>query len=443
MSEMSAKARKKFVKRIAALFALQGSSNAGERENAHRKLIELLHKHGKTWNDLPALLHEAELLEAEQAGGTNPSPDPRDAQPVAPGTSVQALDLVRYLLEQYVELQAHEYIAVSLWVLHTHVYSGFMHTPRLTVTSPVRDCGKSLLIDVIEQLVSRPRKSDGITAAVLYHVIDKELPTLLIDEGDNVGFQFNHDRRLVINSGHKKGGKVPRLIGGKPHYFSTFAPAAIAKIGILPLPIMSRSVVIHMTRAARPLRRFDDTDLQDLNIAYSVVRAWAREVQLDTNPELPTELRRTRPSDNWRPLIAIADSFGPAWGTLAREAAIAFSRGYHDEDIGVVLLADIRDQFAAARVDRFVSATLVAALNEMDGAPWADWRGRGLTQSELAKLLAPFHIRPRVIWPLQRGPKTRSARGYLKSQFASAWESYCNEGVTPSQSRKNIHLVGR
>jgi len=40
------------------LHAMVGSSNAGERENAWKKVVAWLRKHGKTWNDLPELLHD-------------------------------------------------------------------------------------------------------------------------------------------------------------------------------------------------------------------------------------------------------------------------------------------------------------------------------------------------------------------------------------------------
>ncbi|MGB9392996.1 MAG: DUF3631 domain-containing protein, partial [Xanthobacteraceae bacterium] len=60
---------------------------------------------------------------------------------------------------------------------------------------------------------------------------------------------------------------------------------------------------------------------------------------LNSNPEIPPELRN-RQADNWRALLSIADSFDPGWGAAAREAAVIFARGYHDEDIGVALLKE-------------------------------------------------------------------------------------------------------
>ena len=56
-------------------------------------------------------------------------------------------------------------------------------------------------------------------------------------------------------------------------------------------------------------------------------------------------------SDNWRPLIAIADACGPEVGELAREIAIKMCQGL-DEDLEVLLLRDIRGVFDLEREDR-------------------------------------------------------------------------------------------
>ena len=46
---------------------------------------------------------------------------------------------------------------------------------------------------------------------------------------------------------------------------------------------------------------------------YRLVLEWERsKPALELSPALPKELHN-RVADNWRPLIAIADSFGPSW----------------------------------------------------------------------------------------------------------------------------------
>lgn len=113
------------------------------------------------------------------------------------------------------------------------------------------------------------------------------------------------------------------------------------------------------------------------------------------------------------------------------------------EDPGIILLSDIRTVFDTLGVDRLASAALIEALLQLDDSLWHDWRGprddrpaRKLNQSELARLLRPFDIRPRSFWPAQRLPGAKSSRGYRHSQFEAAWAAYCPSAATPPQSRK-------
>jgi hypothetical protein len=132
----------------------------------------------------------------------------------------------------------------------------------------------------------------------------------------------------------------------------------------LTLPLMSRSIRIHMVRhdGMRPLRRFDETATDDLDAVYRHIFLWAKSATFNLDPEMPAEVRG-RQADNWRPLIAIADACSADWGALARDAAAAFGRGYHDEDILVLLLRDILEVFDARGVDRLASRVLAEALN--------------------------------------------------------------------------------
>jgi Protein of unknown function (DUF3631) len=259
-----------------------------------------------------------------------------------------------------------------------------------------------------------------------------------VDEADGLDLLRSHALRSVFNSGHKRGGGVSRFVSGWSQRFPTFAPMAIAAIGMLPLPLLHRSIAINMQRSSAQLRRLDEADPAFFRVRQAV-RDWAAEVQVASEPEMPPSLRN-RAADNWRPLLSIADSFG--YGESARAAAIALSADRLDEDAGVRLLADIRTIFQVCEIDRIASAVLVEQLIQLDDGQWGEFRGpddnrapRKLTQPQLAQLLRPFGINSRTIWPLRRGLGDKSSRGYLRSQFEAAWRAYCPQADTPASSK--------
>jgi hypothetical protein len=51
---------------------------------------------------------------------------------------------------------------------------------------------------------------------------------MLIDEADNLYIATKGALRSILNSGHRRGGSVSRVIGGERRRFSTFAPLALA-----------------------------------------------------------------------------------------------------------------------------------------------------------------------------------------------------------------------
>ncbi len=177
-------------------------------------------------------------------------------------------------------------------------------------------------------------------------------------------------------------------------------------------------------------------------------RTWcfAPTARLARDPEMPSSLRN-RAADNCRPLLAIADALGH--GEAARTALVELHSNRPDEDPGVSLLADIRKVFLARGVDRIGSKDLVEAMLELEDAVWAEWRGvnddrppHKLIRSELARLLQPFGIRSKTIWPIARRPGDRSCRGYTRDQFEAAWAAYCPTVATADTATQPSKIIG-
>jgi hypothetical protein len=419
-------------RKIRKLHALIGSPNTKEAEVARSKLNALLAEYALSWNDIPEILAASAGSDATRSAPPDPSDQPE----------VNVLDLVLFLIEKHIAVTPAERMAIALWILHTWVFDRFTITPRLALLSPVRGCGKTTLLALIELLVADPHRTDDISAAAVYHHLGHNpRACLLFDEADGADLLHNRTLRSVCNSGHRKGGGVSRYVGGWSQRFPTFAPLALAAIGVLPLPLMHRSVLVNMQRRA------PDAAGERLNehapewaAAREQIQKWAATCALEDDPEMPPSLHN-RAADNWRVLLSIADSL--SHGEAARSAACELSANRPDEDPGVVLLNDILTVFVTKHVDRIASAELVNELIAVNDF-WTDWRderpGRKLTQGDLGRLLRPFHIRPKSIWPVDRTPSSRSRKGYTRDQFEAAWRSYCSGG-TPAQPKETIRLV--
>jgi hypothetical protein len=212
------------------------------------------------------------------------------------------------------------------------------------------------------------------------------------------------------------------------------------------MPQMRRAIVIDMQRTARTdLRRFDMNVAavrQRVDVVYAYIQSWVRsKPEINPDPELPKELRN-RVADNWRPLIAIADTFGDVWAAKARAAALSFAGAQGEEDAALVLLFDIREIFNRTGADRMAGAAIVTELLNLDDGHWSEYRGetgdqtpRRFTQNEMTRLLRRFHIRSRSIWPIgEERRRGTSRKGFYRHQFEPAWQRYCSTAGTPAQA---------
>jgi len=336
--------------------------------------------------------------------------------------------------------------ALALWVLFAHSLDAWQASPRLLITSPAPECGKTTLLEILRHLTPEAVETSGITPAAVFRIIDQCRPTLIIDEADT--FFDKTDLKGILNSGHTR--TTARIIRydikrDQARAFSTWAAIVIAKIGVVWPALASRSIEIRMRRR-RPDEQVEPfKPARDAGVLERLNRMASRWVLdhlsalRESDPELPGGLDNRR-RDNWVPLIAIADLAGGEWHDLAQRAALALAGSNEGQSMGVQLLGDIREVFAEMGCDRATSQRLVDLLRRREDRPWADHAGSGLTVRRLASLLSPFEIHPRVF---RNGRST--PRGYCQEQFRDAFARYLPsppEGsATPQQARNSRHFV--
>jgi len=353
----------------------------------------------------------------------------------------ELLDQIIFCLRQYIILPNGSAETIALWVLHTHVFDCFTISPRLAITSPEKGCGKTTLLDVINELVARPLSTSNATTSAVFRIIEMKQPTLLIDEADTF-LKENDELRGILNTGHRRGGQVTRTVGDdfEPRQFTTWAPAAIAMIGRLPDTLDDRAITVRLKRRkpTERVRVFRGDRVDELRVLARKAARWAldnRKALTSADPEAGKLINRA--ADNWRPLFAIADIAGGKWPRLARSTAKSAEASKEDQSIKTILLSDIRDVITERRQsDRISSNELAAALGAIEGCPWAEWRnGKPMTANGLARMLGPFGILPGT-----KRAGSDTFKGYLYSDFTDAFASYLpDQTVTTSQSNNDGH----
>ena len=321
--------------------------------------------------------------------------------------------------------------ATALWIAFTWYIEHVQVAPIAFITAPEMQCGKTQLLDVIGKLARRPLVTGNISPAAVFRVIETHYPTLVIDEADTF-FRENEELRGVINSGHtRQSAFVIRTVGDEHEAkrFSTWGAKAISGIRRLPETIMDRSIVMELRRrlpseTVERLRYaepglFDKLASKLARFADDTITAIA-----NARPVLPESLS-DRAQDNWEPLLAIADYVGANWPEDARKAAKALSgkdSQQQNHSKGLMLLSDIRNMFVNG-VDRLSSSAICSNLKELEDRPWAEFnRNQPITQSQLAKELDPYKIKPH---DMRTGGK--NLKGYEIDQFKDTFACYLPE----------------
>jgi Protein of unknown function (DUF3631) len=362
----------------------------------------------------------------------------------AVASGAELLDAIVAIIKEYVIFDnEHAPRVVALWIVFTYLVHVFQFSPRLCITSPTKGCGKTTLLDIIFYMVLRPLLTSNVSAAALFRVIEKYMPCAMIDEGDTF-INLQEELRGVLNSGHRRGGGVLRVVGDdlEPRLFATFCACVIALIGLPPPTVTDRSVVIELKRK-RPgekVRSFRTDRVEPFKTLGRKAARWAQDHAIEigaTEAELPPEIFN-RAADNWRVLKQIALVAGGSWPDYVDAAARAATADFSDEELLVQLLADIQAiEFAYEVHDHengkeivrtyereISSAVLVQKLIELQGRPWAELpdTGKALTANKLARMVKPLGIAPDFL-----GPEDARARGYRREHFEEAFDRYLSE----------------
>jgi hypothetical protein len=357
------------------------------------------------------------------------------------------LDELHDALTRYVAFPSLEAAdAVTLFAAATHVQPAWEHATRLVIKSPVRRCGKTRLLEVLQEVCENVLATANCSVAALTRSIGvADPPTIILDEADTVfatrrgeRSESAEDLRGILNAGHARGWPYIRWDPVKRvrEECPTFAMAIVAGIGDMPDTLEDRAVVVNMRRRApgEEVDRFRRRRaVPPLHALRARLHKWLVDHVNDlahAEPDLPVE---DRAADVWEPLIAVADLAAGDWRERARKACCALAgQGVGDEADGTRLLTDLWAVFDGS--DAMATQILLEKLNAIEASPWGGWhRGEGLNPRDLSRLLKPYGIAPTKV---KLGGE--SLRGYRAQDFDDDWSRYVTGYRDHVRNRRNL-----
>ena len=396
--------------------------------------------------------------ESKPGGGRRVELPLDDPWPQSVSTS-ELLSTIMAKLREHVVLDSGAAFAVALYTMLTYIVEELQLCPMLLLRSAVKRSGKTTLLGLLLRMTYRALGVASISAAALYRVVDSLKPTLLLDEVDATLAQKTDTAealRGLLNAGNDRtSSRVLRCVGEDKEVVSydAFGAKVLAGIGHIPDTMEDRAVVVELRRKLEneKVRRFSvlDDQREFKEIRQKLLR-WARDYGKTVGaarPQIPFGLN-DRASDNWSPLLAIADLAGEEWGVRARSVALELSGSGRDEeqDIRFELLKDIRGIFSEEGGDAckaITTSSLIEKLCELEEAPWSTFhRGEPINPRGLGRILRPFGIVSANL-KISRDPVTGKdtvAKGYKRETFIDAWMRYLPLPATKEE--KGLELQG-
>ena len=370
--------------------------------------------------------------------GARPKPEDEAADPfedvepvVDPVDGAALLAEMQATILRFCILPEHSAPLMAAWILHAWAHDGFDISPVLGIVSPEKRCGKTTALSVVSALTPRAMHAVNISASVLFRVIEKYKPTVLVDEADTfLDADKNGDLRGMLNGGHNRlSAYVWRSVGDdhEPRRFKVWAPKVVAMIGNLPDTLEDRALVVRLRRKrdGEAVERFRADRINDFLPLRQMAARWAKDNALtlaNADPLVPAALH-DRAQDNARCICAIADAAGGHWPVTIRAALVGMHREVEADEpqsAGVLLLRDIAEVFEAKGVAGIGSTDLLNALCALEESPWSEWRGgRPISTRGIAKLLKPYGISPK---------RDRANNIYRRMDFADAFHRYLSKG---------------
>jgi len=345
-------------------------------------------------------------------------------------------DVARFVAT-YIALPESSVLVISSWVLAAWLADKFDRFPHLAITSPEKRCGKTRLLQVIERVVPKPYNTANISPAALYRLVEKERPTLLLDEAQSVVRRASESSEIIrelFNAGIDRNARIVRC-GGKNfdeiREFAIYSPKVIALIGELDGVLADRCLPIRLERKtdADEVAPYRSRMVEPLGQTLTKqIENWvadhAEEVASKYDKLEPFGIQNDRMAELLLPLQAVLTVAGASLLPVLEQFAFDVEAAEADRmSPGALLLQACREILNDKNT--FIStASLLTELAGRSEEPWSHWnRNQPINGESLARLLKPYGIRPDRQQKKFK-EKVVTTRGYLRSSFETAWAKY-------------------
>jgi len=369
---------------------------------------------------------------------------------------IDIFEMVYNWVTQFVSFQSDdEPIVITNWIVHTYLIHLFDFTPYLHIYSAQKQCGKSLLLGLIKSLSHKGDKLINFTEAI-FRYIDKESPSLFIDEIDRWNKEDSQTIWGIINAGFMRdGGDVMRMVGNNqdPTKFKVFSPKVLSGIGKHSSEdtVQDRSIGIELERklptesVKRYRHRKEIQIIEEITNSLSeltnyTAREWNNDLSLfdDVHEDALLEiLEQLIPNDRAidivEPLVVVASMGTTDWLNKTINACVKLTNREDEEDNNTDLLIlrvcnNIRMLNVGSK--HIFSSDLVEAIHNFKDSELAHFNnGYGIDQSHLAKRLKLFGIKTKQV---RIG--TESKRGYEWESFKEPVKRY----LTPHEEEETL-----
>ncbi len=217
---------------------------------------------------------------------------------------------------------------LTAWAIGTYFFPLFNYYPYLHFTG-TKEVGKSKAMKLMSQLCFNGIMSVSITDASQFRIITELLPTLFLDETENLSDRTYSERRSLLLGGYEKGSTAIRTekMGDtfRTREFDNFSPRVFGSIEGLEDTLASRTIQIAMKRSYN--EKIKEAEVELTNSIFQNLRDQLFLVAMDSGQTIKDIYEHMdRPGEagfdarEWnlfKPIMAIGEATGEAEITQA------------------------------------------------------------------------------------------------------------------------------